>query len=40
MSANCGDIDDDGFVVHLFETIGDRTVVNGSFSFAIVIDED
>ena len=35
MSANCGDIDENGFVVHLWETIADRTLENGDFNFAV-----
>lgn len=36
MGANCGDVDKNGFVVHLFEDIADRTVMNGAFSFAVL----
>lgn len=35
MSANYGDLDENGFVVHLWETIADRTLQNGDFSFAV-----
>ena len=35
MSANYGDVDQNGFVVHLWETIADRTLLNGDFSFAV-----
>lgn len=33
--ANYGDVDENGFVVHLWETIADRTLLNGNFSFAV-----
>lgn len=36
LSANCGHMDPTGFVVHLWETIADRTLQNGSFSFAVL----
>jgi len=36
MSANYGEQDENGFVVHLWETIADRTLQNGNFSFAVV----
>lgn len=38
MAANCDRIEETGFVVHLFETIADRTVMNGGFSFAVLRD--
>jgi hypothetical protein len=36
VSANYGEQDADGFVVHLWETLADRTLVNGNFSFAVL----
>lgn len=36
VSANYGNVTETGFVVYLWETIADRTVVNGGFSFAVV----
>jgi len=36
MSANYGNVSENGFVVHLWETIADRTLQNGNFSFAVV----
>lgn len=36
MAANYGDVDENGFVVHLWETIADRTLLNGDFSFAVI----
>ena len=33
--ANYGDVDENGFVVHLWETIADRTLLNANFSFAV-----
>jgi hypothetical protein len=36
MSANWGGQDENGFVVHLWETIADRTLQNGNFSFAVL----
>lgn len=35
MTANYGTADEKGFVVHLWETIADRTLQNGDFSFAV-----
>jgi hypothetical protein len=35
MAANYGDVDENGFVVHLWETVADRTLQNGDFSFAV-----
>ena len=35
MSSNYGDVDENGFVVHLWETIADRALLNGDFSFAV-----
>lgn len=35
-SANFGDDDKHGFVVHLWETNADRTLQNGDFSFAVL----
>jgi|SRR5579871_2720004 len=39
LSANYGSQDENGFVVHLWETIADRTVQNGGFSFAVLLDD-
>jgi len=36
MTANYGNVDENGFVVHLWETIADRTLQNGDFSFLVV----
>ena len=36
MAANYGDATVDGFVVHLWETIADRTLQNGGFSFLVL----
>jgi hypothetical protein len=36
LTANYGDVDENGFVVHLWETIADRTLLNGDFSFAVI----
>jgi hypothetical protein len=36
MSANWGGQDENGFVVHLWETVADRTLQNGDFSFAVL----
>ena len=36
VAANYGNVGDKGFVVYLWETIADRTVVNGGFSFAVL----
>lgn len=36
MSANYGGQDENGFVVHIWESIADRTLVNGNFSFAVI----
>lgn len=36
--ANYGDVDENGFVVHLWETIADRTLLNANFSFAVFSD--
>jgi hypothetical protein len=36
LSANYGDADATGFVVHLFEPVASRTLQNGNFSFAVV----
>jgi hypothetical protein len=36
LSANYGDPDENGFVVHMWETIADRTLQNGHFSFAVL----
>ena len=36
VAANYGDVSEKGFVVYLWETIADRTVVNGGFSFAVL----
>ena len=35
IAANYGDATENGFVVYLWETIADRTVQNGDFSFAV-----
>jgi hypothetical protein len=35
LSANYGNAEPNGFVVHLWETIADRTLQNGSFSFVV-----
>ena len=35
LSANYGNAESTGFVVHLWETIADRTLQNGSFSFVV-----
>jgi hypothetical protein len=35
-AANYGKADENGFVVHLWESIADRTVVNIGFSFAVI----
>ena len=35
-SANYGDDDERGFVIHLWETIADRTLQNSDFSFAVI----
>ena len=34
--ANCGDLNPAGFVVHLFDPIGTRTLQNGGFSFVVL----
>ena len=34
--ANCGPSDASGFVVHLFDPIGSRTLQNGGLSFAVL----
>lgn len=36
LCANYGERDEDGFVVHLWESIADRTLQNGNFSFAVI----
>ncbi len=36
LSVNCGDIAAEGFVVHLFDPIGSRTLQNGGFSFLVL----
>jgi hypothetical protein len=36
VSANYGRVTEHGFVVHMWESIADRTVVNGGFSFAVL----
>jgi hypothetical protein len=36
VAANYGRVTENGFVVHLWETVADRTVVNGGFSFAVL----
>ena len=36
ITANYGDADDKGFTVHLWESVTDRTVMNASFSFAVL----
>ena len=36
VAANYGDTKSGGFVVHLWETIADRTVVNANFSFSVL----
>ena len=36
VAANYGKADENGFVVHLWEFIADRTVVNTGFSFAVI----
>jgi hypothetical protein len=36
LSANYGQQDENGFVVHLWETIADRTLQNANFSFAVI----
>lgn len=36
VAANCGGITPEGFVVHLWETIADRTVQNAGFSFLVL----
>jgi len=35
MQANYGNVDQNGFVVHLWDTIADRTLLNGNFSFSV-----
>ena len=34
--ANCGDLNPSGFVVHLFDPIGTRTLQNCGFSFVVL----
>lgn len=36
VTANYGKPTKEGFLVHLWETIADRTVVNGDFSFMVI----
>jgi hypothetical protein len=36
VAANYGNVSENGFVVYLWETIADRTVVNVGFSFAVL----
>jgi hypothetical protein len=36
VAANCGGVTAEGFVVHLWETIADRTVQNAGFSFLVL----
>lgn len=36
LAANCGNIDPSGFVVHLFDPVGTRTLQNGGFSFVVL----
>jgi hypothetical protein len=36
LGANFGSQDENGFVVHLWETVADRTVANGDFSFLVL----
>lgn len=36
MSANFGEQDEGGFVVHMWESIADRTLQNGNFTFAVI----
>ena len=35
-AANYGEVDENGFVVHMWETVADRTLQNGNFSFAVI----
>ncbi len=39
VAANYGKTDENGFVVHMWESIADRTVVNCGFSFAVMQSE-
>jgi hypothetical protein len=36
LTVNCGNVDPTGFVVHLFDPVGSRTLQNGSFSFLVL----
>ncbi len=36
ITANYGETDDNGFTVHLWESVADRTVMNAGFSFAVL----
>lgn len=36
ITANYGEVNDKGFTVHLWESVTDRTVMNASFSFAVL----
>lgn len=39
LAANYGDVEEGGFVVHLWETVADRTVQNAGFSFLVMAGE-
>jgi hypothetical protein len=36
LGANCGELDQTGFVVHLFDPVTTRTLQNGSFSWLVL----
>jgi hypothetical protein len=36
LCANSGNLDESGFIVHLFDPVGTRTLQNGNFSFLVL----